>query len=78
MRNLLLFIVALIGVWWIRRALRKPRDEAPGSQPGAAGPQAPERMLACNHCGLHVPQSEGVTVGERFYCCEEHRRAHGD
>jgi uncharacterized protein len=31
-------------------------------------------VLACELCGLHVPESEGVRVGDVFYCCEAHRR----
>jgi uncharacterized protein len=32
-----------------------------------------EQMVACAHCGLHVPESEGVRAGG-FFCSEEHRR----
>lgn len=78
MRNLLLFILVLVAIWWVRRALRKLRG-GPGS-PGAAGdarrrsPDQIEPMLACKQCGVHVPESEGVRDGDAFYCCEEHRR----
>lgn len=29
-------------------------------------------MRACEKCGLHVPENEGVVVGGQFYCCKEH------
>ena len=29
-------------------------------------------MRACAQCGLHVPESEGVTTDGQFYCCREH------
>jgi uncharacterized protein len=75
-RNILILILVVIGIWWLRRALgnfnsgraTRRRDKA------AAKGQAPERMLACRHCGVHVPESEGVRQGADFYCCEEHRR----
>ena len=29
-------------------------------------------MRACEQCGLHVPENEGVMVSGQFYCCKEH------
>lgn len=85
MRNLLLFVLFLIGVFYVRRALQ--RGAGGGGQgdrpaPGAAPAEAParsagpdfEQMVACAHCGLHVPESEGLQGGGRFYCSDEHRR----
>ncbi|KON81968.1 PP0621 family protein [Azoarcus sp. PA01] len=76
MRNLLIFILVLVVIWWVRRALSKPRDGDPragGSRRG--GPKnPPEPMLACDQCGVHVPESEGVHDDDGFFCCEEHRR----
>jgi uncharacterized protein len=37
-------------------------------------PPPAERMVACVHCGINLPQSEAVENGGRFYCSEEHRR----
>lgn len=34
---------------------------------------AGERMVACAHCGVNLPQSEAVGDGERFFCGEPHR-----
>lgn len=36
--------------------------------------QAPEQMIQCAHCRVHLPLSESVSEGSRRYCCEEHRR----
>jgi len=33
-----------------------------------------ERMLACSVCGVHVPESEGIEVAGKFFCCEAHRK----
>lgn len=75
LRYLFLFLVLLAAVWWIRGALARfgrGADEAP---PARRRPAAPEHMLECTHCGVIVPESEGVREAERFYCCAEHRRA---
>ncbi len=72
MRNLLIFFLVLAGVWWVRRALTRlkgPRGK------GGEQPAAPERMRECSHCGVNVPESEGLVEGDRFYCCDAHRRA---
>ena len=73
MRNLLIFLLVLGGIWWVRRALK--RVQRGGGQAGRdARLNEPERVLACAHCGVHVPESEGVRDDSGFYCCEGHRR----
>jgi len=78
-RNLLIFILALIVIWWVRRALHRLQDGRARARERShrrdAGESArPELMRACAHCGLHVPESEGVRDGDTFFCCDEHRR----
>lgn len=80
MSNILLFVLFLLAVFYVRRALRggPRREEGGDSAPEQPASQAPvgeiEQMVACAHCGVHVPESEGVTSGGRFFCSEEHRR----
>ena len=31
-------------------------------------------MLACAHCGVHIPQAEALMMGSQAYCSAEHRR----
>jgi uncharacterized protein len=74
-RSILLFILALVAIWWVRRALNRARGgdkHADGGRRRAL--DEPERMVGCDHCGVHVPESEGVRDGEAFFCCDEHRR----
>lgn len=37
-------------------------------------PTAPEEMVPCAVCGLHVPESEARKENHVFFCCEEHLR----
>lgn len=37
-----------------------------------AEPTSVYKMQACQKCGLHVPENEGVIVQGQFYCCKEH------
>lgn len=85
MRNLLLFVLFLIGLFYARRALRgksgnagKAADKGPdaaggGRQREAEHPEI-EQMVACAHCGLHVPESESIRGAGEFFCSDEHRR----
>lgn len=77
MRTLLILALALIAFWWLRRSLqdmqRKRRDHAQQARDREkAG--APERMVACAHCGVHVPESDSVQADGQSYCCIKHRR----
>jgi len=65
---LLLALVAL--VWWVRQK----RRERPPPQPPSS-PREAERMVACVHCGVNLPQSESVAEGDEHFCSEAHRQA---
>lgn len=75
LRFLVLLVVVLAAVWWIRAALARSGRRADDAPRARRQPAAPERMLECTHCGILVPESEGVREAERFYCCADHRRA---
>jgi uncharacterized protein len=47
---------------------------APPSPPKAETPPS-ESMIACAHCGMHLPASEALRLGERAYCSAAHRDA---
>jgi uncharacterized protein len=70
---LLLILLAIVG-WLVFKALNRPSRQDRSDQPAG---QSPEPMVKCAHCGIHLPQSEGLAKGERYYCCEEHRRLGG-
>lgn len=41
--------------------------------------QAPEKMVACAQCGIHLPLSESVAgTGALYYCSEDHRARHAN
>lgn len=75
MRNLLIVILVFIGIWWARGALRRFKEQGAIRRKSAGKPVAAERMRECRHCGLIVPESEGVRAGDDFYCCDAHLRA---
>jgi uncharacterized protein len=67
---LVLLIAAAVIYFVIRGMIRR------GGTRRQAPPPA-ERMVACGHCGVNLPQSEALESRGRFYCSEEHRRLAG-
>lgn len=44
---------------------------------GLADRGAGEIMLPCAHCGVHIPQSEAISVSPGLaFCSDAHRRLH--
>jgi uncharacterized protein len=70
MKYLLMF--AFLGVvWWIWS-----KRNASGDVQSPARPDRPaEKMVTCAHCGVYLPESDGLLDGDRVYCCEAHRAA---
>ena len=51
-----------------------------GSHQAAARPAGPvtppvQQIVACDHCGVDLPDSESLKESGRHYCCEQHRAA---
>lgn len=68
----LLWFAFLGVVWWIWSKRKASEDSKPlSSRPVPAE----EKMVTCVHCGVHLPESEGLNDGGRIYCCEAHRAA---
>lgn len=67
----LLFLTAVIAIiYWLLKSYRKQLHKE-----DTASMQA-EDMVLCVHCGVHLPKSESLQAGGKFYCSEEHRRIH--
>jgi len=80
--KLLFWIVIVIGVLFVARIagrMAAARQAPPaGAKPrGTANPpasSAPEAMVRCAHCGIHLPRSEALLQGGRTWCSQEHAR----
>lgn len=68
MSRLLLLVVIAAVIYLLIRSYRR-KSEAPGKD------EAAEDMVRCAHCGVHLPRSESIRAGDKFYCCAEHRDA---
>jgi uncharacterized protein len=89
--KIFIFLLAvLFGVWlWRRNRLNafkeKHQDKAhnAASQGNGNGKakvdlQEPSAMHACDHCGVHLPESDMTKGRVGRYCSESHRQAAGD
>jgi uncharacterized protein len=70
MNKLLLLLLVGIVVYLLLRQRRRVGGNRKSSPP----PPSPEVMVSCAHCGLHIPASESMQAGGRYYCSDEHRR----
>ena len=70
MKYLLVLLVVVIVLWLMLRGRDKPVDRSPRGKPG------PPQMVACAHCGLHLPQPAASADAEgRPYCSDAHHLA---
>ena len=71
MGKLIFLGLAIAVVWALLKGYRKSRrrDQAPKAA-------APEDMVRCMHCGVHLPLSEGRLSNGKVFCSDEHLRLH--
>ena len=82
MKYLIVLLVVLVCVWVWRMNRRAERAQAKPPQTSVGQTiEAPQDMVRCAHCGLHLPRSEAVPGGEetalQLYCSAEHRASAG-
>ena len=70
-RIIILALVVALVVWWLTRSRRSaPAPEAPTPK------TIPQDMVACDHCGLHLPRLDALPGRGGVFCSDEHRREH--
>lgn len=66
----LLLVLAVAYFSWRHKRIQKTAARK-GPPPKLA---APQDMLACAICGVHVPRGDALIAGDRSYCCSAHQR----
>ena len=80
--KILLFLVAVALLLWLLRksSTRRTTAKKPPVPTGTAN--APQPMLVCAECGVHLPRDEALPGRGGVFCGEAHRaeyeRAHPD
>lgn len=74
MLKVLLLLALVFGVLWLLKGKRRGGQAADKPEPKA--PAKPQAMLACAHCGVHLPQADVVADATgKPYCSDAHRLA---
>ena len=72
MKFVLLLLAVFALLWMLRGSVRRnlpPRDKP------AAPPAAPQQMVTCSQCGVHLPRDEALPGRGGVFCDEAHRAA---
>lgn len=80
--KILIFLVAVVLLLWLLRKSSTRRTTARRRGPARDAGSEPQPMLACAHCGVHLPRDEALPGRGGVFCGEAHRadyeRAHPD
>lgn len=73
----LLLVGLFMAVVWLARGGRRnfPRDDAQPRPPVNAA-SSTEEMVACAHCGVHLPKGDALSGSAGWFCSTEHRDLH--
>jgi uncharacterized protein len=72
MKFVLVVLAVVVLLWMLRGSVRRMRPPAP---PRSDNPAAPQAMLSCAHCGVHLPSSEALPGRGGVFCDDAHRAA---
>ena len=81
MKYLLVLLVVAIGLFALFGRSRRPSTPAKPDEPARPAPPvspaaAPAPMLACSHCGVHLPRDDAMMdAAGRGFCSDAHRLA---
>lgn len=75
MTKILLFLAAVFVLLWLLRGAtsRRGGGDVRRSPPGPS--PAPQQMIACAHCGVHLPRDEALPGRGGVFCGDAHRAA---
>jgi uncharacterized protein len=74
MKYLLLLAVVLAVIWFLRGGGARRGSSSPGEAPRRTPAPAPQDMVECPVCHVHLPRSDALPgPNGQSYCCAEHR-----
>jgi len=71
--KIVIFLIAVFVLLWLLRGGTSRRPRPPRPDPRATA--QPQQMLACAHCGVHLPRDEALPGRGGVFCSEAHRAA---
>jgi uncharacterized protein len=79
----LLLLIVVVAVLWLMRLGRsgsgqqERADASPAPAPKQGAAPRVQEIVACVHCGVHLPRNEALPGPGGLYCSEAHRQLHG-
>jgi uncharacterized protein len=73
MGQLVRLVVIFLTIWVAVSLLKRALGSSSSRNTDRSSSELP-RMLPCDFCGVHVPESETISSGGKIYCCDDHRR----
>lgn len=74
--KIILFIIALFVLLWLLRGAMARRGGRPADPKATRRRDAPQPMLVCAHCGVHLPRDEALPGKGGVFCGDAHRTAY--
>jgi uncharacterized protein len=81
MKYLIVLIVVFVGVWvWRSNRMAINKTNIENVEREAERQQSLKTMVACAHCGVHLPQIEALAApsadlrSQLWFCSTEHRQ----
>lgn len=76
---LILIAIVFVVIWFMRGArTASRRDAAPKPTSAPRAPPAPQDMVECPVCHVHLPRADALPGPDgQLYCCAEHRQRAG-
>ncbi len=75
MARILILVLVVLAVFWWLRAKRKPDLKRTQERPPSVPPPRVQNMVACHHCGTHLPETDALQQAGHWYCSPAHRDA---
>lgn len=70
MGRIIFFVLLAVAAYLVWKSLQRAGRRTDPKPP----PAATQAMVSCAHCGLHLPQTDALVDGNRYFCSDEHRR----
>jgi uncharacterized protein len=81
MKYLIVLVVIFVGVWvWRSNRIADRKELQDGFEREAERQNAKKTIVACAHCGIHLPQIEALAAPsadlrqQLWFCSTEHRQ----
>ena len=73
--KIVLFVIAVLVLLWLLRGSTGRRGNGAGGNAKSPPSNAPQPVIACTYCGVHLPRDEALPGRGGVFCGDAHRTA---